>query len=105
MSKRQARIGGKLRRGVLVGGARLRGRNAYVGVSSVVAGIMGEGRKQEGIDKKLKECVYVQPVDVMYVLYVTTGERGEIFIVGVWISTADLFPHTSASPISKLQFL
>jgi hypothetical protein len=48
MSKRQARIGGKLRRGVLVGGARLRGRNAYVGVSSVVAGIMGEGRKARG---------------------------------------------------------
>jgi len=78
MSKRQARIGGKLRRGVLVVGVRLGGRNAYVRVSSVVAGILGEGRKQEGTDEKLKECVYVQSVDMIYVFYVAKGERGNI---------------------------
>lgn len=107
MSKRQARMGGKLRACVSGRGlrrARLKGGVAYVGWSSVVAGILEWGREQEGMGRKSKECVYVQAVDVVYVFYVSEGERRERVIVGALISTADLFPHVSASPISKLQF-
>jgi len=49
MSKRQARMGGKLQTCVSgrgLRGARLKGRVAYVGRSSVVAGILEWGREQ-----------------------------------------------------------
>jgi hypothetical protein len=79
------------------------GSGTYVGVSSVVAGILGRVRRQEDIMVEVNEYVYLQSVEVVF-FYASIRLRRGILIVGVVIWTADMFPHISASPISKSKF-
>jgi hypothetical protein len=79
------------------------GSGTYVGVSSVVAGILERVRRQEDIRVEVNEYVYLPSVDVIFLCF-NQSKEGEYIIVGAVIWTADLFPHISASPISKSKF-